>query len=302
MKSNFFLLFFISCLISLSSCRNAFDTVVEVDLPKEEPRLVPNAFLQPDSLFTVEVTNSKFVLDSASTKPILNAEVKVFENGILLATLINYGNGVYKGISARPFEGRIYDLTVSAPGYPECSGKAFIPYRPVIKNLTFRDSTYSNNNTFYGEINLKFDDPGSENYYLIEVVTFDSLLETYIPVGFLKQQDSDIHSEDNFTTRLFFSDEKFNGRTHEIRLYLPANGGDAFIINNPDSIINPVKKDYYLFFWSVSKSYYNYTLTKDLQFDTQGNPFSEPVPVYSNSSSKMGIFAGKSLTKERIVK
>ncbi len=114
MKSPY--LFLLGSVLLGSILLSACETIVEIDIPREAPRLVANAFINPDSLISVRVSRSKFVLDNAPLKPIENATAQIFENGQLRESLEHTGQGLYVS-SFKPQVGSEYTLQVAAQGF-----------------------------------------------------------------------------------------------------------------------------------------------------------------------------------------
>src|SRR5688500_18615580 len=92
----------LSIIVILSSCEKD----VHVDLPKKDPKLVINAFLEKDSVVTVSIGKSKSVLDPViqggsqqENYVVKNATVIVYENGVVLDTLV-YDNAQFTYVSA----------------------------------------------------------------------------------------------------------------------------------------------------------------------------------------------------------
>lgn len=112
-----------------------------------------------------------------------------------------------------------------------------------------------------------------------------------------------------------FPDTYFQGKEHTLQFYTsglyanPANpnlgggyggvyeGGYGGLENNPnDSIYKNGPQQIYdrstIYIQHLSKDLYNYLKYIKLYFHYHDNPFSEPVPVYSNVKNGTGIFAG----------
>ena len=53
----------------------------------------------------------------------------------------------------------------------------------------------------------------------------------------------------------------------------------------------------YVILSTVSEGQYRYTRSVDLQYENDGNPFAEPVQVYTNVENGFGIMAGSSASQ-----
>jgi hypothetical protein len=81
---------------------------------------------------------------------------------------------------------------------------------------------------------------------------------------------------------ILVKDVLFNGRQAEVRIKMENWQSPSYFAG-----VRVVLR-------SVSEDYYNYMATKELQDETSGNPFAQPVSVYNNVSNGFGIFAGLS--------
>ena len=59
-------------------CFTACETAVEIDVPRYPAQLTANALFNPDSVWQVELTQNRFILDTAQYAPVPDAEVRVF--------------------------------------------------------------------------------------------------------------------------------------------------------------------------------------------------------------------------------
>jgi hypothetical protein len=158
----------------------ACETVVEIDIPQEAPRLVANAFITPDSLIVIRLSQSKYILDTASLKPVTGAQLRIYENDQLKETLLHRGKGMYES-SFKPQAGSTYSLQAEAEGFESIASETFIRPAIPIEQLThtiIREPTGSYYNEqldttlyFYDDyvdMKLTLTDPAAQqNYYEI---------------------------------------------------------------------------------------------------------------------------------------
>ncbi|WP_347158415.1 DUF4249 domain-containing protein [Pontibacter chitinilyticus] len=254
------------------------ETVVEADLPEHEPQLVVNAVLNPDSLFTVDVSASQSAFSSGAYQQIEDATVQVYQAGQLLFELQHTGNGIYKG-DRKPQALQQYELSVSAPGYPDASARTHIPAAPVLSHiLAAKAAPRSDFEQQTVTLSFTLDDmPGQENFYYVQAYTPDTsyyegkLDNRYIRLEFV----SPIGYEFGMENRYFFSDKLFDGKQ----------------INLTFNVDNMPDKATYVQVAHITKEYYQYVRTLDKQ--GAGDDFGKiPAPVANNIQNGMGLFAG----------
>jgi hypothetical protein len=84
-----------------------------------------------------------------------------------------------------------------------------------------------------------------------------------------------------------FDDRLFNGENYPVDIVF-----DKYSIHNTDSLLLKVH--------SLSEAYYNYLKRFELKSNTSGNPFAEPVQMFTNINCGRGIFAGYNTTQKII--
>ena len=266
----------LSLLFSLPFLLWSCQTVVELDLPTHEPKLVINAVINPDSLFTVDVSASQSALADGEYQQLKDATVQVYQAGQLLFELQHVGDGIYKA-DRKPQALQHYELRVSAPGFPDASATSYVPAAPAMRDVQASRAAPSSE---WGGSNLSLildDVPGQENFYYIQAFIPDSSYydgkryNRYVSLDFI----APIKEEFAMEFRYFFSDKLFDGKQVNIQLNL----GTA-----PD-------KTTYVQVAHITKEYYQYARTLDKQ--GAGDDFGKiPTPVTNNIQNGMGLFAG----------
>lgn len=263
--------------LSLPLLLGSCETVIELDLPEHEPQLVVNAVINPDSVFTVDVSASRSPFSNDAYQQLSDATVQVYQAGQLLFDLTHMGNGIYKA-ERKPQALQHYELQVSVPGFPDASATNYIPTAPAITDVLA--SKAPQDPDVGPGVNLTFlleDAPEQENFYYILAYTQDSSYNTgelynrYISVGFT----APIEREFSMESRYFFSDKLFNGKPLQLVLHLQ---------NDP-------KKLTYVQVAHITKEYYQYVRTLEKQ--AGGDDFGKfPTTVANNIRGGIGIFAG----------
>jgi hypothetical protein len=274
--------------IIFASC----ETVVDLDLPEQKPALVVNALTSPDSSFKVTVSHSISVLDNGTISRITNATVELYKDGSFVETLTHSGDGVYISPGGLlPLPGHEYMLKVSAPNYDAVSSTTPIPSAVQIVSAEIRDSVGQAFGYYTSEISLSFNDPaGRGNYYLAEMGIIDSA--GYYNPFFIYPTTDESSSKESIGYGIIMSDDLFDGKSYTLDAAF-----DSYLLTYWDSIPN---SKVITTLKSISKDYYLYVKTKNLHYQSQGNPFAEPVQVHTNVEGGFGIFAGYSADTLRV--
>ncbi|WP_160164095.1 DUF4249 domain-containing protein [Nafulsella turpanensis] len=265
----------IACLSAFSLLLWSCQTVVEIDLPEHEPKLVVNAVFNPDSLLTVDVSASQSAFSNNEHQQLENATVSLFQEGKHLLDFPHIGNGIYQA-AEKPEALQQYELRVSAAGFPQASAITSVPGQAVIDNLqaTVEPARSDWEGTTLNAFFTLKDTPNEENFYYLQAFTPDTTgdgeaFNRYVHL----ESSSPIEYEFSMETRLFFSDKLFNGEALELKLNLE---------NNP-------YRTTYVQIAQVTKEYYQYVKTLDKQ--SYGDNLNlTPVSVSNNIINGMGLF------------
>jgi hypothetical protein len=285
MKNNFIALW---CLF-LVGC----ETVVDVNVPLEKPKITLNAMFSSDSVLTIRVNKSKYILDEGTFQPIENANVVIKENGVPYDVLGNFGNGIYASTARKkPAIGKTYEIEVSAPGMETVEAKSFQPEPANIKRVDFiqkegRDNIQNYNLT----VECTFEDnPDEANYYELTLFKESYYVNRITLDTFFYQSPVDSFTDDpafkeNSGGNIIFDDKLFNGK--EIKVILK---GSSYGFEQQET-------SFYLRVLSLSADLFKYKITSRLQKNSSGDPFAQPVHVYNNVGNGFGIFAGYAETE-----
>lgn len=304
--------------ICMALLLSACETVVEIDVPPEAPRLVVNAILEQDSLVRFQLSQSKSALDNRPLRTVSGAEALLFQDGREVTRFWEEAEGWYRS-DHRAEAGSTYSIRVSRQGYEPVAAETNI-YTPVpISGLDYdtaalessvyyqeKDSLVINEYIYPSAFRLTIDDPANEeNYYEVAVLK-DVVLYQRTPdesgdliivdttafrfPAYLYSDDpvfgnnNDIF--DDFSGErgeyLMFSDEIFDGKTYT--LHFNYDGQTVFTEEETHR--------YYVILRTLNQEQYLYFRSVRLQDETEGNPFAEPVPVYNNIVGGFGIFTG----------
>lgn len=275
---------------------------VVIDLPEQEPKAVINAFFSPDSSWRVQITKSRGMYDTGwQFSPVSNAQVSLMKNGQFDQQLMyDAGKGYFFSNQQKPEVGAAYRIEVSAPGIVDTAvASDTVPVMVQIQNLVVnRNVSVTPEGDTLSEVKFSIDDPAGANYYGLELLTFNSTSPGNFWDICYQSNDPVLNSGNNWLqvglgdnsicNRVYFSDDLIDGKTHQFSFMV-----SEYELNLSDGLM--------MVLFSVSKSYFTYSLTRDLQMNTQGNPFAEPVLVYDNVQNGLGIFAAYSLAYDLVI-
>ena len=273
--------------------------VLELDEETKTSKLVVNSLFDDQGRWEVNVSRSLSVLDNGQLSIIDDAIVSIYEGGNLVSNLIYDGEKyIALGLISSPIAGKEYRVEVSAPNYNSVSSKDICPVSvPLINVVT--DTAINSFNEGVVTFDVTFQDPGgSDNYYGIglEITRyyiqsntsggFDTILsDVYEPYINSTNPIIDNSGTDNFSQTLTFKDNLIEGE----RTTLSFDYSYYYISSPNEYIVSKIK------FYSFSEATYNYTKSYEAFRNTDGNPFAEPVQVYTNVENGFGIFGGRSI-------
>jgi hypothetical protein len=275
-KETIYILFIIFLLFSC-------ETIVNVNLPKHNPKIVVNSINSPEFPWVVDLSLSKGILESGDIKMLSGAKVGIYENGESIALLKEIKNGLYAAVDKMPKVGIDYQLKVSAKGFKPVSADCHIPKVVTINDVT--TNVLQSDERKELEFIISFaDPPKTDNYYSFSV--YANGYAVYFSSNDLVFQDEENSFE--FSGRRFsgykaiFDDSVLKGCTYSLKIYIDLdNKGNKYEI-----VLS-----------SLSKEYYLYLITRRTQAENEDNPFAEPVMVFNNINGGFGIFTGYNVSK-----
>ena len=294
------LLFLLSISLAYISC----EKVIPFDGDVNTPKLVINSIFQSDSSFKVHVSSSRSVIDTASFKNIDDAIVTIKDrNENIIETLNHVENGFYKG-QTFPQENQTYILEINHTNYANITASDSLP-SPITINSVDTSTIIDPINGNRLQISMNFDDPeNTQNYYLIE---------TYSVNEYLVIKNSDTTEYELDTTKQFmvltdevfqnggspwreqglFNDLLFNGQNKTLELEIP---NDSWSGSEDGYDWSYQTLTLRLYLHNITLSYYYYRTSLELFQNASGNPFAQPVQVFSNVENGFGVFAGSQIS------
>lgn len=297
MKKLFFLL---SVSLIYISCEKVIPFEGDVNTPK----LVINSVFESDSTFKVHVSSSRSVIDTSSFENIDDAVVTIKDgNGNVIEVLNHVVNGFYKG-QVLPEENTTYILKVNHPNYADITASDSLP-SPIIINSVDTSTILDPINGNRLRISMNFDDPeNNQNYYLLETYSVNE----YLIVENLDTVEYELDTTKQFmvlTDEVFqnggspwrdqglFNDLLFNGQNKTLEIEIPnenwSGSEDGYDWSYKTLTLR-------LYLHNITISYYYYRTSLELFQNASGNPFAQPVQVYSNIENGFGVFAGSQIS------
>ncbi|NEU08488.1 DUF4249 domain-containing protein [Flavihumibacter sp. R14] len=275
------LLLCVPALLVLSAC----ETVIEIDLPVEKPKLVVNSIFNADSLLTVNVTKSRPSSESGHDfETVENAIVEVFKDRQSLGILSYHGKGNYKTLNKFPNEPSAeYAITVKAPGFNTAETRESMPLKPVISAVQV-EADRQNSLKTSKEFKTRFilHDPAESNFYFLRAWLVNKKGDrspVNVSLRNILGQFSPLRSE---PLKIYvFDDKSFNAKDLNIELDIQTYIASSDLSQYSISIEIA----------SIPKSYFDYLYSVKKQFEDI--PLLEPknLPLSNNIQNGLGVFA-----------
>ncbi len=273
--------FFFIVTMTLAACagEDFFESTIEIDTPPHKPALAVTAhFTAADTVLRIYLTHSLDILNQQEASPIAGADVEVFKNGSSLGKALFDSDQLYKIPLTQPLsaEKDTYQLKVSAAGFDPIQASQVMPAAVAISKATYEvDGAIDDDGNRVDEITIEFEDPGNEqNYYAVYAyAVLDSQYTAELTLGAL-----DPITEEGVDEHLL-KDATFNGKRYEWRL----KAYRFFDLNENVKIYTVLR--------SISPDLYFFSRSVQLSYQTDDNPFAEPVIIHNNIEGGYGIFS-----------
>ncbi|MFL2571105.1 MAG: DUF4249 domain-containing protein [Parvicellaceae bacterium] len=276
-------------IIGLSSCEKVIPFSGEV----VQPKIVVNSFFSSSKNWKVFLTKSLSVTDTGKLDYIDNASVLIKDEQNNIVDVLQHDSlGIYSG-STTPQLGERYRIEVEALEYNSVYAEDYLPNEVSISNVDTLTS-YLNNEKIL-DLDIAINDPIlEENYYYLKVNvglnTVDGFYETKRLQILVNNPLYENSGPDKWDNKAIFTDFLFNGDNKIIKTAIKL----PIVVN--DVAYNLSDLDYLeIRLNNLTKSKYLYKKSYDLYENSSGNPFAQPVQVYSNITNGFGIFAGAQL-------
>jgi hypothetical protein len=257
----------------------------------------------PQEIFSLSLYNTNNMADTTARTPITDALVKLFENGVLIDTLVHIQECNYATLNGtKPKVGHRYSIEITVPQGGVLTASDSIPLPP---NITFEGVTpdaYFFEGIPYAKQSFSiYDQLHTENFYDIELLFQSEGMEGYRPAGLASNSyifKNEVYypqisvMQNSVFNHLPFRNESFKEQAESIDiLYLTAMiqfGGDPRIYQPSHQLVTKIS--------SISKDLYRFKTSLMIQIENrEGNSLFgliEPMNVYTNIDGGVGIFTG----------
>ena len=282
-------------------------------------QLVLNSIISTNKDFTASLTKSRSILGNTNNSGGLMAEgsLDIYLNDELIRNL-NSPTGYFTTSGINPKAGDSYRIVINSNG-KQLEAITKIPNQSEVSSID--TSTVSNEFGQWTNYKVNIKDPSGEDYYRLVLMTermsfytakdslgndkrhylvntsqwlfgsddpvFKSLYNNF------GQDVIDAGPKNNYS---IFTDDYFQGKEYSLKFWVfdGYNGGGYGNSEpgNPNLTSGIIYKRDIIHVQKLSKELFNYLKYLNLYDFYHGNPFSEPVQVYSNVKNGIGIFAG----------
>lgn len=250
---------------------------------EHQSKLTFNCILNPDSLIKANLTETKGINDNDQFIPIGNANIKIFEDELLLGTMREQDNGNYI-ISQHPKKGKTYRVEIVTESFPFATAETTVPINTDIEYF------------------IKIDEPDTYGRYPVEIAINDEVGENYYWYYsyFIYKRNNKKHAIASYSLYCPYFDD-FNKKIEpeiEPGYYYPYMvrikdiQNDGGVLSWKTNIRNDDKRDTYHIVLEVDEHYDKYLKTSIQMWmqESQTIQLNEPVPIYSNVENGYGIF------------
>lgn len=250
-------------------------------MPVSEKKLVVTCFLEAgDSIATaiVRTSSPKFAGNNGFNQQyddfVTNANVKITDGQNTLELQYDVDSHGYKAstLNFSILSGKTYSLNVNTPDGKNVSASTTVPSGKLeYENLQVQLQKSDSNSLEYVSSITIADQPEITNYVNVNYQNIASSISS---------DPKDAEQNYAYPLRFFDTDEKnnkaqYNYDTQTISLYLPG----------------PIRyASVYVAILNCSKEFYLYNKSAEQAFFNNGNPFSDPLLVYSNINNGFGCF------------
>ncbi len=301
---------------TIFSCTKTLD----FDEGNSETQLVLNSIIWPDSVFAASISKSTSILYDRQVGQITGGTLDLYEDGALL-TQITSPTGHFYASGIKPKAGKSYRVVINSNG-KQVEAETTIPDQAEVLSI---DTSSVKDEYGYKRLNykVKIKDPVGDDYYRIVVMNETLSKMTFInpekkktTAYYLQKMQYSILSDDPVFNSVYnnigediidmgpendyniFPDDYFQDKEYTIQFMISNYGYHYYnpysygYPSNPKSENGIIYERNTIHIQKLSKDLYTYLKYIKLHNHYRDNPFSEPVPVYSNVKNGTGIFAG----------
>ena len=293
-------------LFLLSAC----ELTLEVDLPAVEPVLTVNSFFTPDSVWKVHVSDAPALVDGrGAIRGQTDAVVTLLsEDGLETLSLTHSGEGFYSALSGFPRANIPYLLKVQVRDYEAIQAIDAVP-EPIAVDLDFsidevEESDFFQRRYVSATFEVRFvDRPAQSDYFRLFILLEPKAVCCVQRIPYEVRHGSilaesptpdDIGDENEGITLwdAIFTDAGFDGEEVELTLKIERQCTENCFGGIGEEELEEGRFVVRLYLLQISKAFYDYATTYELQQDYGGGPDANPVRVVGNVENGFGVFAG----------
>lgn len=308
---------FRACFLALAFCAGC-ETIIDLDAPDYDLEVVVTSTFTPDSLWSASVHRSAGIDARQDVKLqfVDDATVVILTGDDIVDRLIYAGEGRYASVAGlRPKAGTQYTLRIETAGASRVEAVSTAPKPTPITDASLRlvsAGRHILDGDLY-ELTFHISDPAGTNWYRFGVYRYaagnyynapDSVyrylgLDTGEPswyCGFREAHEPVPESSESNATCLdpVLTDRLFDGQLYTLKATMRLTRSSDGLGGSGQHGRNEVL----VLLSTLSEDYFEYQRTVEDQ--TYGDPFAEPVHIYSNVKGGLGVFAGYSTTAVRV--
>ncbi len=280
---------------------SACEKIMDIPLGHNKPELVVNSLIMPDSVFTVYIGRTQDLSQSFQNgiKKEKNVICSLFVNNSFREILQQEDNKYISSTNLHPQSNNLYLLKIYDPKLGFAQGKAIIPEKTYLSNVSLKIDNYSAPvgdfqpeiySTVYFTIN---DNKNTNNYYEVYITQYTKNYHWGVHDTLFWEDASIYIFTDNKTldavetgASVLFSDSSFNGEKKNL----------AFHIQLRSNLVDSIKyiRNMKIHLRTVTKEYLEY---KESLLDSYSTVYTgnfSPVSFFSNIDKGLGIFLGYS--------
>lgn len=297
-------LIIISAILIFGSC----EKIIDIDIDEKEKRIVANGIVSPDSLIKIQVSKSISILEDERHLQYLSAStVKLYADGEYVEKM-NYTKNGYFVSTDTAVTGKKYSFDISYSDMTPVQGETQIPDLVEITKLdtsfvsNYMDGYYDS----YYEFTIDFKDPAeTQNYYFLAISYYEIIYDEYMNPYDSVQYFTYLENDDNLFGSYYstfnlngiegqaFTDERFNGNLYSVKTrfygYYYYDGSGSSPGHTYKVYLLSLSRDLYLHIASYIKSQ-----------EVGGDPFSQPVQVFSNITNGLGLFSAYNISTKTV--
>lgn len=272
-------------------------------------QVVVNSFISTENYFSAYITKSSSILENEQNNPPAEGSMDLYEDGTLIRQFPSQVGG-FAATDIVPKAGKTYRMEITSEG-KKLETETTIPEQANV--ISFDTATVKNEfGSKSTKYTVKIKDAAGNDFYRIVVQSESLDFYTVDSLGIKKRKYLrtknllGINSDDPVFKNLYnnfgdeiidvgpsneyniFPDDYFQGKEYLLKFQISEYNYGYY----PTMSGGKIYERKTILIQKLSKEMFNYMKYLKLYNHYHDNPFSEPVPVFSNVKGGAGIFAG----------